>query len=198
VQFIEFNKEIVGANIVLGKSASVQALVQAVGYAGSIILNQGTELALSLPSASFVKAGSSSSTVVVNADNEVIQAATASGASLYGNYFNVLTADSLSTFFRGQISTAKSSQNASFGIPAVVGEGGVTASLTVPDNATFPAKKIIVFDKNSKGASKLSAEEATKTLLAISESNKEDFVKGLVEKAEVHVINNAKDVSKLL
>lgn len=181
--------------MVLSKSAPASGLIKAVGFAASGILNEGS--AISLPSTSFVKG--KASVVVVNADHDVIQAATASGAEVYGRGYNVITADSTSTLFRGSVGSKPTTfaQNKLYGIPAVV-VGDKSTILHVPDNQTYPTTRIVVFDKSAAASSKLSAEDAVKVVLQHSESNKEIFVKSLLEKIEVHTINNAKDISKFL
>lgn len=186
---------ITGANIILSKSAPASALTQVVGYAASVILNEGN--ALAVPGTSFVKGDKS--LVVVGADDEVIQAAVGAGADVYGKQYNVITANSVSTLFRGSVGKKPTSfaQHKYYGVPAVV-VGDKSTLLHVPDNQTFPTNRIVIFDKSAASPSKLSAEDALKAVLKHSESNKEVYVKSLLEKIEVHQINNAKDVAKFL
>jgi hypothetical protein len=137
--------------------------------------------------------------VVVNGSDEVVSAATSAGASLYGKYYNLLTADSLSTLFRGSVGS-KTTNLADFkasDLPSLV-SGNISTHLHIPDNQTFPAKKIIIFDSKAAKSGKLSSEDAVKALLAASQSNKENFVKSLIEKVEVHQINNVSEIAKLL
>ena len=185
---------VLGAEVVVGKSLPASALVSAVGYAASIILNQGD--VVTLPSTTFVKGNSS--VVVVNADEEVARAAIGAGAEVYGRYYNTVSSSSVSTMFRGGVTGPKPTafpQNKSYQIPAVI-NGDQAVSLQIPDNQTYPTKRIVIFDKNANGNNKLSSEDAVKALLQYSESEKEMFVKSLVEQLEVHQIKNAKDISK--
>jgi hypothetical protein len=201
----------------MGNTTPASGLLSAVGYAASIILNKSHDHVLALPGFSFVK-GNASYIVVNNGGNEeeLTAALGGSGASLYGKHYNLLTPTSLSTFYRGSLGNKTSSSSSgkdenkkdnnssenqfkSVGLPRIL-SGNASTHLHVPDNQTFPVKKIIFVDsKSSAASSKMSCEEAVKAILNCSESEKEIFCKGLIEKIEggVHQVNHVKEISKL-
>jgi hypothetical protein len=185
--------------------------MSAIGHAASVIFNQPATCILSLPSStSFVKGNKSF--VVVNGSDDLVSSFTASssssnngGVSLYGHGYHILSPDSLSTLFRGSIGAKPSSfsSHKEYGLPALI-NGSKSTLLHVPDNQTFPTKKVFIFDKSGSSASKSSPEDSLKRLLTITDATtdkgeKEKCVKGLLDNGlEVYSFNNEKDLQKLL
>lgn len=194
-QFVEFKSEIVGATIVAGENASVSSLLQAIGNAGSVILNNDpANGVVALPSATFVKNGKSF--VVVNATEEVISAGVASGATLYSAHYTALSNRGVASVLAGGITQKAALAPAPEALVSVAA-GGKAAFFTglAPDNLTFPASKVIVFDEN--GAAKTTAETAKDLLVELSDVKKEVALGALLQQSGVVVATKAAQVPAL-
>ena len=175
VQFVEANKKIVGANISVGGASPVRALVEALGLASSVLLNEQNATALALPSLSLVKGGNT--VVVVGADDALLDAALSSSL-VYGAYNNLVMGTGVTALFNGVISTPKGATGR-LAAPAIV-NGGKAAVPLSPDNLTNPAKAIVFFEKG-KGKSSLSEEEAVKRIVALTDESKAAVAKTLLQ-----------------
>ena len=192
VQFVENEKKaIVGANIVIGGKAPVSGLVDAVGHAATVLINNQQAESLAIPSASFTK--DKSTCVVVGADEDVVSALYAN-KSLYGAYHNILTSVGVSAIWNGFIGTATAADADS--VPSVF-VGGKSAISLSPYNAVFPATHIAFYEKGQKTSS-LSEDEAVKRIVALTEESKSDLIKSLLKGVKLSVVGSAADVSKIL
>ena len=72
VEFVQKDDQIVGANVVVGSKAPVRGLVEAVGHATTVLINEQQSMSLALPSTSFIKG--KNTCVVVGADDSVVDA----------------------------------------------------------------------------------------------------------------------------
>lgn len=195
-QFVEFQGEIVGATIVASESVSLTSLVAAIGNAGSVIVNSDAHNnAIALPAATFLKNGKSF--VVVNANEEVIAAAVASGAVLYGAHFQTLSARGVSALLAGgvteQAAIATPTLDAATSTAvSVKTKGGFFTGLQ-PDNLTFPASKVIVYDTTGK----VDASKVKETLVELSDAKKEATITALLGNTSVSVATKAAQVPAL-
>lgn len=190
-QFVEFQGEIVGATIVASESVSVSTLVSAIGNAGAVIGNSDPHNdAVTLPAATFVKNGKSY--VVVNADEEVVSAATAAGAMVYGTHFQTLSDRGVAAMLAGGVTEKAALANASADVLSLKTNGGFLTGLQ-PDNLTFPASKIIVYD----AAGKTDASKGKEALVDLSDVKKEATISKLLANAGVAVASKASQVPAL-
>lgn len=195
VQYLKFQSEVVGANIVFGRDASVHGLIHAIGHAASLIANQPSSAGVVLPSTVFTKG--KDSYVVLGANNDSFGAA---NENLYGRYYHNIAADSISALFNGHIVpvTAGAKVAHASTSPLVVVQDKATATLA-PNNKTFPAKTFVIVDsKNTlNGKSILTKEEAVAYVAkTYNVENKEAALTSIFANANVHVINKAADAAK--
>jgi len=193
-QFVEFNGEIVGANIVVGEESSPATVATAIGTAGAVVYNVEQNDAIVLPSASFVKDGKSF--VVINADEEVVASAIKGGASLYGAHYNAVSSQGVAALFSGVVaSTADAVKAAPNALSVKVGKTAIIGN--DPDNLTFPPSKIILFDP--KGSSKYSTkEEAAALLVGETDTKKEVLIKTMLESVQIGHATSAAQIPTLL
>lgn len=195
-QFVEFQGEIVGATIVASESVSLTSLLTAIGNAGSVIVNSDAQNeAVALPAATFIKNGKSY--VVVNADEDVITAAVASGAVLYGTHFQTVSPRGVSALLSGGITekAALSTSHLDAATSTALSlktKGGFFTGLQ-PDNLTFPAAKVIIYD----AAGKVDAAKAKEALIDLSDVKKEATITKLLGSAGVSVATKAAQVPGL-
>lgn len=195
-QFVEFQGEIVGATIVASESVSLTSLLTAIGNAGSVIVNSDAQNeAVALPAATFIKNGKSY--VVVNADEDVITAAVASGAVLYGTHFQTVSTRGVSALLSGGITekAALSTSHLDAATSTALSlktKGGFFTGLQ-PDNLTFPAAKVIIYD----AAGKVDAAKAKEALIDLSDVKKEATITKLLGSAGVSVATKAAQVPGL-
>mmetsp|Transcript_36518 Transcript_36518/g.27086 ORF Transcript_36518/g.27086 Transcript_36518/m.27086 type:complete len:427 (+) Transcript_36518:82-1362(+) len=196
-QFLQFRDEIVGATIVASDNVPVSTLFQAVGTAASVIINNDVSLnSVVLPAATFVKNGKSY--VVVNATEEVITAAVASGAQLYGTHFQILSNKGVASLLNGGVSEKAPLNNSHLDSESTTaislkGKEGFVTGLQ-PDNLTFPASKIILFDQSGK----TDATKLKDTLVELSDVKKEVVVTQLLENVGGSIATSAAQVTALL
>ncbi|KAJ1432747.1 hypothetical protein B484DRAFT_394836 [Ochromonadaceae sp. CCMP2298] len=191
VQFVESEEEIVGANVVVGGSAPVMALVDGLGLAATVLLNTQQPGALALACTSMVKGKETA--VVVGADEEVLGAIAQSG-NLYGAYHNIISPLGVSALWNGYIGPAAGSP-AACPTPAVI-VGGKTVLCVEPNNMAHPATHIVFYEKGA-ARSKLSADEAVKRLVGLTDESKEAAIQALLKGASVSVIGKAADVGSI-
>jgi hypothetical protein len=193
-QFVEFQGEIVGANIIASEKSSVSGLLTAIGSASSVILNSAANNIFALPSASFVKDGKSY--VVLNADEAVVHAAVSAGAILHGHHFSALSSQGVAAVLNG---AAVAKTGALVGSPDShsfkVTKGALIG--LQPDNLTFPASKLIFFDKKGV-ASELTKEKAATQLVEEVGTNKEVVIKQFLENISLGTIKSPSELPALL
>lgn len=188
VQFVESNKKIVGANICIGGSAPIRAMVDAVGHASSVLINVQNANALALPSVALVKGDKT--VLVIGADDSVVDTAIASSL-VYGAYHNVLSASGVSAMWNGVIS-APAAKNASRLVPPMVVSGGKAAVSVSPNNLAGPVQTMVFYEKG-KGKTALSEEEAVKRLVAVTDDSKAELAKNLVKGVKCFVASSMVD-----
>lgn len=175
VQFVEANKRIVGANVSAGGAAPVRALIEALGLASSVLINEQNATALALPSLSLVKGGST--VVVVGADDALLDTALASSL-VYGAYNNLVLGTGVTALWNGVISAPKGAAGR-LAPPVIVNNGKAAVSLA-PDNLANPAKAFVFFEKG-KGKSTLGEDEAVKRIVALTDDSKAAVAKTLFQ-----------------
>lgn len=144
-----------GANVVVGESTPVRGIVDALGHAAIVLINEQQASGLAIPSLTVVKNGIT--IVYVGAEDTAIATAASKGL-LYGAYHNYLSTDGVSALWNGIISSLQTAGASA--IPAVVVDG-VAATAVNPNNLANPASQIIFVDSSApKGA--ISEEEAVK------------------------------------
>jgi hypothetical protein len=195
-QFVEFQDEIVGATIVASESVSLASLFSAIGNAGAVILNSDTHNeAVAVPATTFLKNGKSY--VVVNANEAVITAAVAAGAVVYGSHFQTLTAHGVSALLSGAIT-----EQAAVPTPTLDAATSTAVSLKTkggfftglqPDNLTFPASKVIIFDASGK----VDATKGKETLADLSDVKKEVTISKVLANGSVSVATTPAQVPSL-
>ena len=176
----------IGATVSVGGDAPVRALVEAVGMASDVLINGRSSEVLSVPSASLT-----SGKVVIGADDSVVDAAVAKGV-LYGAYNNVITAGGVSAGWNGVIgkAPAKPASIHRFAVPAVVSSGSAAVALT-PDNMV--AAGDIVFYEAGTASKSLSAEEAVKKIVDLTDDSKADLAAKLLKGKKCSVVGSAKE-----
>lgn len=191
-QFVEFNGEIVGANIIAGEQSSPAVVATAIGSAGAVVYNNEDNGAIAVKSASFVKDGKSF--IVLNASDEAVAAAIKGGAMLFGAHFNAFSTQGTAAVYSGMITSAA--------VPAAAGAlsvkvGGTSIIGTDPDNLTFPPSKIILFDP--KSSTKYSTkEEAAALLVGETDTKKEVLIKTMLESVKIGHATSAAQLASLL
>jgi hypothetical protein len=187
VQFVENKAEkIVGANIVMGESAPVIALVRAIGHASNVVINEKYLDVLAVPSLSFTtvtkKGKEAASVVVINATDAMVDAAIADkGITLHGAYDNVLTASGVSALWNGVVSSTTKAgavykpELSSFafdGAVPIVTVNDKAALPVYPDNLIAPVTHIAFFESGADNKV-LSTEEGLERLVAMADASDE-------------------------
>ena len=185
----------------VGGSAPVRALIEAIGHACAEVINVQHKSWLSLPSCCIIKGSSkdSSTLLVVGADDSVLEAAIASKLPIYGAYQNLVSANGVSAMFAGIISPYSSSSSpstpsssASFSSrnPLVIAGGQSAISLN-PDNMVHSAKTIVFYEKGAKKAN-LTSEQATERLFKLAGSDsKADLIKEILNGTKSVLVGSA-------
>ncbi len=189
VQFVQVAGTIAGADVTIGGSAPLRAMVEAISLAAVGTINVQQADCIALPSCSIVKDGKS--TLVVNADDSVVAAAHAAGA-LYGAYANLITPVGLSALFNGVICAAPAQSTVSKFSAAHVINGGLTAVALQPDNMAATPRTLVFFEA---GATKkaLTEEEAVTRLVGLTDDKKKATIEAFVKGAKCFVAGSAKD-----
>lgn len=194
VQYLHFQSEVVGANIVFGKEASINGLMHAIGEAAALIGNQSSSAGVILPSSVFTK-GQESYVLLGAADAFGLD-----NPHLYGRYYNNISAESISAVFNGHIVPVAAGAKVAHAntSPFVVVQD--KASVTVaPHNKTFPAKTIVIVDSTNAlgGKTTLTKEEAVAHVAKTYKvEHKEAALTAIFANASVHVVNKAADAAK--
>ena len=175
----------------MGSGVPVRGLVDAVGHAATVLVNQQQAHAVALPCTSLAKGKDTA--VVINADDSVLDAIATSGL-LFGAYHNILTTEGVSAIWNGYVG-AVAGATAESSTPLVAVDG--KAALVIqPNNLAFPAKHIVFYEKGAAKATLTSADAAAK-LLALTDESKADAIKAILDGAKVTVIGSASDISSI-
>jgi hypothetical protein len=190
VQFVEVNKAIAGADVCIGSHAPLRALIDAIALAAVGTLNVQHADCLAVPSCAMVKDGKS--TLVVNADDSIVDAAQANG-SLYGAYAIALSPSGMSSLFNGYIGAVPAQASINKFAAAYVVNGGLTAVPLQPDNMAALPQSIVFFEA---GAAKkaLTAEEAVSRFIDLTDETKKAVIEAFVKGAKCSVAGSAKDL----
>lgn len=171
-------------------------MVDAIGHANTVLVNEEHDHALALPSLALSKEGVT--TLVVNAPDSLLALASADAnlGNLYGAYHNILTAEGVSAVWNGFIGKAASKArelNEIRGLPTVVVNGNAALSVEPNNLAHFPAH--IVFYE--KGATKgpISEADAIKKLVELTSESKTELITRLVKGKKFSVAGQDGDVS---
>lgn len=190
MQFLEYEKDIVGANIIAGEDAPVEGLVEAMGNAAAVVINHSASEGVALPSAVVTKNGKTYA--LINATEEVLAAAVKAGSAVYCRGHAVLSDKRVSALWNGSITSgAVSNVNTYLSLPTVAVAGQAVAVHDV-DNAVPAASKLIFCGR------RITSEEAPAALLAMADDKKEAIIKSILAKAQVAGAESAKDIAALL
>lgn len=194
VQFVESNEEIVGANVVVGGAAPIRALVDAMGHASTVLVNQQHEKCLALPCSSFYNKGET--TIIIGANDSMIQAGAQAG-SLYGAYHNVMTPSGVSAMWNGYIGpSSKVTTAVGDSIAPIVVVNDQATIPTVPFNMVHAAKRVLFLEEGAN-ASKLTTEEAVQRIVALTDETKATAAAELLTGATCSVIGQDSDFKHL-
>lgn len=188
VQFVEANKKIVGANICVGGAAPMRALVDAIGHASTVLINEQSKAGLALPATTLVKGAST--VVVVSADDSVIDAA---GGSLFGAYHSFISPAGVSALWNGAIAAAPASPKASRLSPPLVVSSGKAAVALSPNNLAPAATSIVFFEKGAKKGP-VSEENAIQRLVAASDEGKLETIKAILNGIKCSTAGSMADI----
>jgi hypothetical protein len=174
----------------------VRGLIDAVGHAASVLSNTQHPSAVTLPCT--VLAKGKETAVILGGGDDVLDAAAQAG-TLYGAYHNTLSPEGVSAVWGGYVSSnaaaASVSQLGSTSTPVVV-VGGKAAVANYPNNLAHPAKHVVFYEKGA-AKSKLSADEALKRVVALSEESKTDAIKAILQNTVVSIIGSPADVNSI-
>ena len=130
-----------------GSDAPVRGLVHALGLSSCVLMNERRPDILAIPSITVIK--NNSTTLIIGADDEVVEQAYTTGI-LYGAYHNVVIPTSgVSALWGGGIGKASNTVNVTEqnDTPVVV-VGGKAAMKTNPNNMAFLPTHIIFVEKD--------------------------------------------------
>lgn len=204
VQF-KGTEKIVGATIVIGSDAPIEALVSSVGHATTVMLNSEYEDSVAVPSVSFT--GENGPALIVGADQSVLDAIVAGNKTtqLHGAYHNLVTPDGISALWNGVIGLPGSPLSAiksDFGslsspVPTVIGNAGAALPVT-PDNLIALPKQIAFYEKGAS-KSKLTLEQGVKKLgeMADASESKIAAISAMMKSVEFVTIGKAADATAL-
>lgn len=188
VEFVERGNKIVGGTVLAGSAAPVRGLVQAIGLASCVLINERRADALAIACLTVTKG--SETVVIVGADDAAVESSLAAG-TLYGAYHNVIVPGvGVSALWGGVIGPSTTVSEPS-SVPSVV-VGGKMAISTSPNNLCAPMTHLVFVEKGAKKAS-LSEAEATSKLLALVDESKAGIAGELVKGIKVTVVGDAKD-----
>lgn len=191
VQFVEANAKIVGANISIGGAAPVRALVEALGHASSVLINEQNACGgLALPATTLVKGAST--VVVVSADDSVVDASAAS-SSLFAAYHSFVSPAGVSALWNGAIAAAPAAPKASRLSPPLVVSSGKAAVALSPDNLAAPATSFVFFEKGARKGP-VSEEDAVKRLAALTDEAKAEAIKAVLKGAKCYTAGSMADI----
>lgn len=188
VEFVERSNKIVGGTVLAGSAAPVRGLVQAVGLASCVLINERRADSLAIPCLTVTKG--SETVVIVGADDAAVESSLAAG-TLYGAYHNVIVPGvGVSALWGGVIGPAAATTIAS-SVPSVV-VGSKKAVSVNPNNLCAPLTHLVFVEKGVK-KSNLSEAEATSKLLALVDESKAGVAGAVVKGIKISVVGDAKD-----
>lgn len=198
VQFLQYQTEIVGANVIVGQNNGLDGIIKGLGHATSVVVNSSVPDSIAVQSVSFVKG--KDTFVVVNGDDAVVDAATKAGVQLYGNYYNILSKNGVAAVFNGSVASSKSElvKSASFTPDRVtVVSGEQTVYPISPNNIAFPAKTLIILDKT--GSLKSDNESVVKYFSELVDNeHKAALITEYLASVKVQVVKTAAEAAALL
>jgi len=189
VEFVQKGEQIVGANVVVGTQAPVRGLIEAIGHAATVLINEQQSASLALPSTSFTKG--SNTCVVIGADDSITNALV-SDKTIYGAYHNVVTETGLSACWNGSLGVAAASSTS---VPSVV-VGGKSANALIPDNLAGVPTHYAFYEKGAKKGS-LAEADAVKKIVEIVGESKAELAATLLKGAKCSIVGSAADLSSL-
>lgn len=142
-----------GANVMIGGSAPVRAVVDAMGHAACVYLNENNQMSVALPCLSLYRGNE---TIIVFGVSDGALSNLKGKAVVHGAYHNILSKDGVSAMWNGYIGAASSSGSSS--VPSVVVDGLKVVGVT-PYNLIHPAKRFVFIEKGA-GAKDLSEADA--------------------------------------
>ena len=186
-----------GANVVAGAQVPVRGIIEGLGHAATVLVNEQHPQAVALRS-TVLASGKNTVVVLDNGlDDDVLDAAAKNGL-LFGAYHNIITPAGVSPIWNGYIGDAASAtatQLPTTTVPVVAVNGKAAVSIN-PNNLAYPAKHFVFYEKGA-AKSKLSADEAVKRILASVEETKLDAVKAVLEGASVSIVGKVEDLKSL-
>jgi hypothetical protein len=193
VQFVENNKVISGANIVVGKDAPIRALVEGISHSATVVLNEQNSNMLALPSVCLAKG--KNTILVVGAPDELAVAADKKNV-LYGAYSNLISNLGVTALFNGLITDDANSSGSDRDIPNVVSEGKTIRSI-IPNNMAFPPSHIIFFEKGAKMAN-ISEGDANAKIVALTDEKKKDIAASIISGVKLSVAGSVEEIVALV
>jgi len=196
VQFVEHNKIISGANIVVGNDAPIRAIVEGISHSATVVLNEQNSNKLALPSVCLAKG--KDTILVVGAPDELATAADKKNV-LYGAYSNLVSNQGVSALFNGVIADSSGSGTAvsDRDIPSIVSSEGKTIRPIIPNNMAYPPSHIIFFEKGAK-LSSLSEENASAKIVALTDEKKKDIAASLISGVKLSVSGSVDEILALI
>lgn len=177
--------------MVAGSASPLSSIINAVGSASAVLVNQNIADVAVLPSAAFVKGDKT--VVVLNASNEVVAAGIKSGASLYGQFANAVALNAVGAVWNGCVLDASNPVYGSALPPLKLSAGYLHAHS--PDNLTFPANKLVLFDEKSTSGGSTGKDALTTTLNKLTDEKKSAIAQKLAENTSFEVISNASQIA---
>jgi len=189
-QFQQFQNKIVGAKVVAGLDAPVLGLIQAIGDANCVIMNERYVDAVALPSITIVNGDKT--TVIIGGDAASNAILTAKKGYLYGAYHNVITPSGVSALWNGYIT--KDATPSASSVPVVEADGYIVVA-SPPDNMVNPPTQYIFIDKVS-GA--VTTEDAVKRIISLTDEAKTVAVEALLKDVKTVSVATIEDALKLV
>eukprot|EP00607_Mallomonas_marina_P003299 CAMPEP_0182428482 /NCGR_PEP_ID=MMETSP1167-20130531/23056_1 /TAXON_ID=2988 /ORGANISM="Mallomonas Sp, Strain CCMP3275" /LENGTH=396 /DNA_ID=CAMNT_0024611417 /DNA_START=101 /DNA_END=1291 /DNA_ORIENTATION=+ len=187
VEFVENQSKIVGGTVVAGRTAPVRGLVEALGLASCVLMNERAPEVLALPSLCVSKG--KETILIIGADDAITEAVLAKG-NLYGAYHNVIIPGvGVSALWGGVIAPSASLTSTSV-VPSVI-VGNKTAVKSDPNNLVFPVTEFIFVEK---GSTKITKEEAIKKLVDLTDETKARVAEAVLKGAKVSAVSTVKAV----
>ena len=137
----------------IGGAAPIRAVIDAIGHAASVYLNESNQMSVALPCLSLYKGNE---TIIVFGISDAGLSNLKGKAVVHGAYHNILSKDGVSAMWSGYIGAASSSGSSS--VPSVVVDGLKVVDVT-PFNLIHPAKRFIFIEKGV-GAKDISEADA--------------------------------------
>lgn len=179
----------------VGSQVPVRGIIHAIGHAACVLKNTQHANSVTLPCT--VLAQGKHTAAIFGGSDDLAEAAADAGL-LYGAYHNTLSAEGVSAVWGGYIGSAAKAQATHLGSQSapVVVVGGRAAVHAHPNNLANPAKHIVFYEKGA-AKSKLSADEAHKRILTLTEEAKSDVIKAILQNASVSIVGSPADLKSI-